>query len=262
VATDLDGTLLRSDGSVSGLTRRVLAEVETAGVPVVIVTARPLRWMDDLWRLVGSHGRAIVSNGAIVYDVPGRRVLRLDGLEPAVGLPVVAAIRDAVPGAQLAIECADGIRLEETYDEPDHVPPGSPIGPMEEIWTVPAVKLLVRQPDLAADDLRARVVEAVGDDAVPTWSVPGLVEISAPGVTKAAALARLADELDVAALDVVAFGDMPNDLPMLTWAGTSYAVANADPSVLAAATHRAPANDDDGVARVLAQLVGIDLDLL
>ncbi len=88
------------------LTRRVLAAVEEAGVPVVIVTARPLRWMDDLWALVGSHGLAIVSNGAIVYDVPGRRVVRLDGLEPEVGLPVVAAIRDAVPGAQLAIECA------------------------------------------------------------------------------------------------------------------------------------------------------------
>ncbi len=50
---------------------------------------------------------------------------------------------------------------------------------------------------------------------------------------------------------------MPNDLPMLAWAGTSYAVANAHPSVLAAADHVAPANDDDGVASVLARTFGL-----
>ena len=57
--------------------------------------------------------------------------------------------------------------------------------------------------------------------------------------------------------DVVAFGDMPNDLPMLAWAGTSYAVANAHPLVLEAAHHVAPANDDDGVASVLAEVFGL-----
>ena len=64
------------------------------------------------------------------------------------------------------------------------------------------------------------------------------------------------------AADVVAFGDMPNDLPMLAWAGTSYAVANAHPSVLAAADREAPSHDADGVARTLARLVPIAADLL
>jgi hydroxymethylpyrimidine pyrophosphatase-like HAD family hydrolase len=54
----------------------------------------------------------------------------------------------------------------------------------------------------------------------------------------------------------VAFGDMPNDLPMLRWAGTSYAVANAHPDVIAVADHVAPANYDDGVATVLAGIFG------
>ena len=58
--------------------------------------------------------------------------------------------------------------------------------------------------------------------------------MSAPGVSKASALAELCDEHGIGAADVVAFGDMPNDLPMLTWAGRSYAVANAHPEVLAA----------------------------
>ncbi len=83
------------------------------------------------------------------------------------------------------------------------------------------------------------------------------MEVSAVGVTKGDGLARLCGRLGVDAADVVGFGDMPNDIPMLTWAGTSYAVANAHPSVLAAADHTAPTNDDDGVATVLASLFGL-----
>ncbi|MGZ6753442.1 MAG: HAD family hydrolase, partial [Nocardioides sp.] len=74
----------------------------------------------------------------------------------------------------------------------------------------------------------------------------------AAGVTKASTLALLCADLGVTADDVVAFGDMPNDLPMLAWAGTSYAMADAHPTVTAAADHVAPGHDEDGVARVLA----------
>ena len=91
-----------------------------------------------------------------------------------------------------------------------------------------------------------------------TWSSTfALVEISAAGVTKATTLARVAAEMGLGPEDVVAFGDMPNDLPMLAWAGTSYAMANAHPSVRDLADHLAPRNDDDGVAVVLADLFGL-----
>jgi hydroxymethylpyrimidine pyrophosphatase-like HAD family hydrolase len=107
---------------------------------------------------------------------------------------------------------------------------------------------------LPFDDFRESVTEALGDLAAPSWSMEGLVEISAPGITKAATLAGVSAELGVEAVDVVAFGDMPNDLAMLTWAGTAYAMGNAHPSVLEVADHVAPTNDEDGVATVLAQL--------
>jgi hydroxymethylpyrimidine pyrophosphatase-like HAD family hydrolase len=80
------------------------------------------------------------------------------------------------------------------------------------------------------------------------------VEISGPGVTKASTLALLCEELGVAPDEVVAFGDMPNDLAMLRWAGTSYAMANAHPSVVALADRQAPSHEDDGVAAVLEEL--------
>jgi hypothetical protein len=79
----------------------------------------------------------------------------------------------------------------------------------------------------------------------------GMVEISPLGVTKAWRLAQVAAAHGIDATEVVAFGDMPNDLAMLRWAGRGYAMANAHPSVLDAADWDAPANGQDGVATVL-----------
>ena len=82
----------------------------------------------------------------------------------------------------------------------------------------------------------------------------GLIEAAAIGVSKATAVAELAADHGIGREAVIAFGDMPNDLPMLSWAGTSCAVANAHPDVLAAATHVIGANDADGVAQYLEEL--------
>ena len=252
VATDIDGTLVDSSGHLSARTREVLDRLDEAGVPLVVVTARPLRWMTELWPVVGRHGVGIVSNGAIVYDVAEDRIHELEGIDVEAGLALIAAIRAALPGAVFAFELLSGFAHETAYDEPHHIPDGSPSGPAEEVLSEVAVKVLVKAPGTDPEKLREVVAAAVGDSATPTWSVDGLVEISAVGVTKAAALARVCDRLGVAAEDVVAFGDMPNDLPMLAWAGTSYAVANAHPSLLEVVDHVAPTNDEDGVAQVLA----------
>jgi Cof subfamily protein (haloacid dehalogenase superfamily) len=258
VATDLDGTLVDSRGELSERTRAVLDRLDEAGVPLVVVTARPLRWMTELWPVVGRHGVGIVSNGAIVYDVAEDRIHELEGIEAEAGLALVAAIRAALPGAVFAFELVSGFAYEPAYDEPYHVDEDSPSGPAEQLLSEVAVKVLVKAPGTAAATLRDVVAAAVGDSATPTWSVDGLVEISAAGVTKAAALARVCDRLGVAAEDVVAFGDMPNDLPMLAWAGTSYAMANAHSTVIEVVGHVAPSNDDNGVAEVLAQIFELD----
>ncbi|GAA3683189.1 HAD family hydrolase [Nocardioides ginsengisoli] len=256
VATDLDGTLVPDQSTVvPPYTAEVLRHADAAGIPIVFVTARPLRWMEPLWQYVGEHGLAIVSNGAITYDVHAHEVLTVTGLEPDHGLEVVDAISTAVPGAAFAIECVDGIRLDPAYVEPYPVPDGSPRGPLAEIWDRTAVKLLVRHPERADDAFREAVAHAVGDLATATWSGPGLVEISAAGVTKASALVGLCERLGVARDDVVAFGDMPNDIAMLSWAGTSYAMADGHASVRETADHVAPPCAEEGVAQVLAGLL-------
>jgi len=256
IATDLDGTLLAPDAEVpSPYAVEVLSRVDRAGIPVVFVTGRPLRWMDGLWGLVARHGMAIVSNGAIAYDVHAREPVRVVGIEPEAGLRVAEAIRRAVPGVTFAIECMDGIRHEPGFLDPERVPAGSRRGRLEQVWDTAAVKLLVRHHGRDHDRFHHVVEAAVDEQATPTWSVPGLAEISARDVTKATALIELCHLLDVPAQDVVAFGDMPNDLAMLAWAGTSYAVANAHSSVLAVADHVAPPCQEDGVAQVLESIV-------
>ena len=254
IATDLDGTFVPNDTvALPPFTASVLRRLDAAGVPVVFVTARPLRWMDAFWPHVGNHGMAIVSNGAITYDAREGRIVSLTGIGSDVGFAVCAAIAGALPGARFAIECADGIRLDPEYVEP-HPAPGALRGPLEEIWTEPAVKLLVRHPDVNADLLHYQVAAIVGGAATVTWSVSGLVEISAAGITKASALQSVCESLNVRSDDVIAFGDMPNDIPMLMWAGTSYAVANAHESVQLVAQHGAPSCADEGVAQVLERL--------
>ncbi len=255
VATDLDGTLLGSDGQLSPRSIAALQAADAAGLIVVFVTARPLRWMTSLWPHVGSHGKAIVSNGAAVYDVGTGSVEEIDGIDPEAGIDLVDAIRAAVPGTSFALECVSGICLEPEFNEPEHIPFGSPVGPLTHVWTEPALKLMARHRSMPSVEFREAVVAAVGRRATPTWSVDFLVEISAPGVTKGGALARLCDRLGIAQGDVLACGDMPNDLPMLSWAGTGVAVANAHESVRAAADQVTASNDDDGVAAVIESLL-------
>ena len=96
VATDLDGTLVRSDGSVSDYTREVLLELDRRGVPVVFVTGRPLRWAEAVFEHVGSHGLAIVSNGALVWNVAHARVHLERPITPELGLEACRLVRAAV----------------------------------------------------------------------------------------------------------------------------------------------------------------------
>lgn len=258
VATDLDGTLVRSDGTVSDYTRGVLDELDRRDVPVVFVTGRPLRWAEEVFEHVGSHGLAIVSNGALVWDVARERIDLERPIEPALGIEVCRAIRAAVPGTAYAVEDVHGIALEPQFRERYGIPEGSRRAPVEELFDRPALKLLARHEELAPEEFWDLAEVATDGRLVITWSSStSLLEISAPDVTKASTLALLCDRLRVAAEEVIAFGDMPNDLPMLTWAGTSYAMADAHRSVTEVADHVAPGHDEDGVARVLAGVFGL-----
>lgn len=255
VATDLDRTLLRDDGTASDRTQRALQLVEDRGATVVFVTARPPRWMHDLTDLVGEHGLAVCANGGFVYDVAERRIIDQFPLDVPTVTEMARLLRAEVPGLAFAVENAAGFGHEPEYWSEYAMPPGTPVGELADLLTAPPVKVLARHRDLDVDELYSRAVDAVGHLVELSHSgAAGLLEIAARGVSKATGLSMLCEQLGVQPAQVVAFGDMPNDIPMLTWAGTSYAVANAHPQVRACATRVVGSNNDDGVARTLEQI--------
>ncbi|MEV4975741.1 Cof-type HAD-IIB family hydrolase [Streptomyces scopuliridis] len=273
IATDLDGTLLHDDKYVSDRTIAALAAAEQAGIEVFFVTGRPARWMDVVSEHVHGHGMAICANGAAVVDLhAGGQLLQVRPLERDTALAVVQALRDAAPGTTFAVELTTGIHYEPAYP-PFHQDPGATVATAEKLLqiqeqgqgqgqqaedesTAPVMKLLAHHPDLTPDGFLTVARTAVGDRATITRSSPSaLLEVSGPGVSKASTLALCCAQRGISSDEVVAFGDMPNDLEMLTWAGTSYAMANAHPDVLAAASGRTVTNNEDGVAIVIEQLV-------
>jgi hypothetical protein len=258
VATDLDGTLLRSDRTISAHTADVLAGVRADGGHVVLVTGRPVRWLSAVYaQLRGPLPLAICANGAVVYDPETDAILRTDPMAPQRLAEVCMRLRDEVPAVTFAVEIADSreMRHEARYPRrPDDNTGVRVITAPEELLCLPAVKLLVRAGERDSDEFAALVASCVGGLAEATHSsASGLVEISAVGVTKAAGLSWLCERLDVPTTDVVAFGDMPNDVPMLAWAGQAVAVANAHPAVKEAADEITLSNDEDGVAAYLSR---------
>ncbi len=257
VASDLDGTLLRTDGTASLRTVRAVRALQDAGVPWVVVTARPPRWMHGLEHLVGDGGLAICSNGAYVYDVAGRRVVSQRALAIEVLHELVDRLRARIPGIAFAVENSGGFGREPGYLDSAHVePPDTVVADVHELLDPLPGKFLARAAGLPPDQFLSRVTDVVGARAVVSYSgASGLAEISAAGVTKATVLAEYSADLGIAPEDVWAFGDMPNDVPMLEWVGRSFAVANAHVDVRRVADHVCPANDDDGVARILEEML-------
>jgi hypothetical protein len=258
VATDLDGTIVPWDGQITDRTVDVLRRVEALGVPVVFVTGRPARWMGDVAERTGHTGVAICANGAVLYDLHTEQVVESFPLSVEVGLEVARRLREALPDVTFAVETLEGFAHEKSYLPRWDVGRARQIADVEDIYDEPAVKLLARHEEMSPDDLLSTARDVVGHLVELTHSsTSGLLEISATGVSKATTLARVCAERGVASAEVVAFGDMPNDLPMLAWAGVAYAVAGGHPEVLAAVDRVVPAPEDDGVAAELARLFAL-----
>ena len=255
IATDLDGTVVRSDGTISDRTRAALAAVEEAGAILVLVTGRPPRWMPAIVEATGHRGLAICANGALVYDLHTDRVVQHSLMSADDVAHVVEALRRDVPGISFAVERHDtGFAHEPSYRPRWDSGDPKQVQPIEALIADGVAKLLARHEGMGPDELLATAHRSVGTRGTLTHSsTDGLLEISAAGVSKASGLAALAAEHGIGPTDVVAFGDMPNDLPMLSWAGLGVAVANAHPEVLSVADEVTASNDDDGVAQVLAR---------
>jgi Cof subfamily protein (haloacid dehalogenase superfamily) len=270
VATDLDGTLLRNDESMSSRTKEAVHSV-IGRVPFVIATGRPPRWVYPVAEDLGHHSVAVCSNGALTIDLNSKTILDSRLLDPTSALAAVRAIHSFLPGVGIAVDRLSGLSMDPAYVPSFAIPDDTRIAPIEQLLDEPAIKLLFRHASLDTAKL-ATIIEAIGDHALITYgaasghqnfdrsvidsshpqSLSGtLIEVMALGVTKASALARICADRDIEAADVIAFGDMPNDIEMISWAGHGVAMANAHRSVKDVANEIALSNNEEGVARVL-----------
>lgn len=254
IATDLDGTLLRDDQTVSGRTRTALERARNAGITIVLVTARPILTARLIAREAGMGGLALVSNGAIVYDLERGAVVQHHPLEVSTARNLIVKLREAVPDVCFGFVMLEEFRAEAAYMlravRRDHgaLMDQTRVGDALELLDQPVTKLIARSDRLEPDALLFKLESLGLDGFMVTHSNAPFVEIHAPEVNKAWALERLCVQLGVTRDQVVAFGDAPNDAPMLAWAGHGVAVANAHPRLLEIADEITHSNQSDGVA--------------
>jgi Cof subfamily protein (haloacid dehalogenase superfamily) len=259
IASDMDGTLLRGDDTVSDATVAELDRWRADGVPVVLATGRPPRWMHRIREVLGS-GTAVCCNGAVLLDLESFQIVHEEALQPDVLDAVTAELRRRRPDTWFAVEYGLEFRHEPIYQPRwDVDAPGVAQATLAEMVAQPVAKLLARHEDLDPGEFVTLVEDVVGGRATVTHSsTDALAEISAPGVTKASGLARVAARHGIGPEDVVVFGDMPNDIAAFEWVraagGRAVAMAHAHPDLMAVATDVTGSNEDDGVAAFLAAL--------
>jgi len=268
VASDLDGTLLDSDGEVSPRTRAALEACWDAGIPVVGVTGRGPRLLDSVRAALDGRGIAVLAQGGFVVDLERDEVLRTVGLPREQAQGVIERIEAVAGDLILAVEDASEqsevsgpLRVQHGFDwpypEPAHLLPKDQVLPPGAV-----LKVFLRSAALGQDELLARAKRVVDPaEAEVTHAGLGFIEVLPPGITKATGLAIALERYGVGFGDVLVFGDMPNDLPMIAAVadagGRAIAVANAHPTVRAATTGVTSGHDADGVARYLEAVLHV-----
>jgi Cof subfamily protein (haloacid dehalogenase superfamily) len=260
VVTDVDGTLLDPFEVLSPRTEAAVRAVSAAGVPFVLASGRPPRWLPKVSERLELSGYAVCANGAVIYDLATDRVIHATALDAVLLRDAADELRQVLPGCAVAVERI-GMTGAELGDQHFLAEPG-----YQHAWPCPdyqsvstaevlghsAVKMLVRHERMRSAPMALVAREALSDEVDITYSTDsGLIELSRRGVSKASGLAAVAELYGVTPDDVIAFGDMPNDIPMLAWARHGVAMANAHPQVLEIADEVTASNCEDGVALVL-----------
>jgi Cof subfamily protein (haloacid dehalogenase superfamily) len=259
IASDLDGTFLSPDGTVSADNAAAVVLAAAQGVPFVFATGRPSRWLTCLDGVSQAHPLVVVSNGAAVCDVATGTLTQVRAIAPDVVLDVAGRIRAALPTVVFGMEFPAGMACEPALDGDERIFFAK--GELAELVAHGEImKVLVFSDDLTCEELYERLEPVIGTDLAVTHSAKatyGLLELMAPGVSKASSLAFLCHGLGIDAADVAAFGDMPNDVEMLDWAGMPFRMDDVHPRVAERGYPLAGSNADSGVGRTVMRLLDL-----
>ena len=259
IATDLDGTIVPHYGKISERTREAFTAAHNSGIEIFYVTGRPPRWMPEIAETF-SFGRAILGNGALLYDIHNQKVLEEWLMPVANQIETVNRLRMAIPTISFAVESHNYFHREKAYvPRWDVGLDNLGVHDITEIMEGPALKILARCSDqeLTSDEMLAIAVKELEGVATVTHSNShdSLLEINAMGISKGATLAKIAERQGISAEQTVAFGDNPNDFTMLAWAGRSWAMADGHPDGPKHAKFVADPHQEDGVAKEIEKLL-------
>ncbi|MEV7416837.1 HAD family hydrolase [Streptomyces sp. NPDC089919] len=259
IATDLDGTLLRAGDTVSPRSYAALARARDAGAQHIVVTGRPVPQVRHVLEGLGYAGLAVCGQGAQVYDAAAGRMLSSVTLDRELAEVALGKIEAEIGEVHAAVD-RDGVDAEMLrgpgYRMPHPHLPTVVVTRRAELWSEPITKVLLQHPKLDDDELTRVARGVVGHLVNVTMAGEHTVELQPPGVTKASGLAWAAGALGVVPGATIAFGDMPNDIPMFVWSGHGVAMANAHTELKAVADEVTLSNEDDGIAVVLDRLFG------
>lgn len=261
IATDLDGTLLTSAHELSPATIEAVSAATAAGIEVVLASSRgpsAMRRIIDRLELTAPV-EFISAQGALIgrFHPDGRfHILQ----EETIPLELAREVVAVAGRLDISVNWIRGpawlvSRFDDATEHQISVLQELPTRRDLAAETHPPHKILLILPD-AAPAAVISLLDALPAGLAATLSHPTFVEITAAGVDKGAALRRLCTSRGISSAEVVAIGDGQNDLGMFNFAGTSVAMANADPDVLARATMVTTSNDEDGVADAISALLG------
>ena len=266
ILTDLDGTLLREDKSLSPVNRAALERAAAQGAEVVLATGRFYGGIPQELRDLPFLRYFILMNGAKIYD---RRTDRALGRaeSPWETAEAVIDLLEPLTGSVDCFQNDRGLMARKYYDH------------LEQYVTHPPSFALVKRTREAVDDLKEAVLAGGGSvqklqayfpdlalrpkvmeqcklafpNLVQAISMPANLEFNAPDATKGKGLRTLCRCLGIDPREAAAFGDGTNDLSLLREAGIGVAMANGAPETLVAADLTAPSNEEDGVAQILSR---------
>lgn len=263
IATDVDGTLLDDDENVTPRTRDAVRAAVDAGTTFILATGRPPRWIHPVVDALGFAPMSVCANGAVLYDPATDRILSARTLSADTLRALAEIAMRVIPGAGLAVErvgnSAHDAATPQFVSSPGYehawLNPDNTEVSIEDLLSAPAVKLLVRRAGARSADMAAELEKHIGTEGDITYSTNnGLIEIVPLGISKATGVEEVAKPLGIGAEQIVTFGDMPNDVPMLRWAGHGVAMGNAHPEAVEAADEVTARNSEDGLAQVVERL--------
>ena len=264
IASDLDGTFLQTGGTVSPENVAAIARAHASGLETMFVTGRPARWMRQIPDMTGHEGLALVCNGALLMDLKSQETIYADLISSEAGLKAALILQELDPDISFAVELDRhdvSFLVDDKYRprwEVKTTPPATDVQTM--FATEIVIKLLARPSDKIQQDADQFLIEAQAAldgivDVTHSNFLDLMIEMSALGVNKGTGLEKYAASKGLNAENIAAVGDMPNDVPMIAWAGRGAAVDNAHDWVKEVATEFLPSNDDHGVAEFIARII-------